>query len=151
MSTKNDAAAGVLLGGNKVTLKQKINGKLVDKEFELVPYADLPRKTRRELRNALFKAAPEHDAASDKADLFTASYEAGVIALRAAGAFVDPNDESLSAKTADELDKLIMAVGIRVLGEANRGGGDPKAEDETPAADTPTAETPAVESPEPTE
>lgn len=126
MSKTKSKAAEALTGSPTITLKQKVNGKLVDKTFELIPYEDLPRRARRELRNALFKAAPAGDAANDKADIYLASYDAGLIALRAAGAVIDPNDDTLSAKAADELDQTIMLVGLRVLGEMNSGGGDSK-------------------------
>lgn len=121
-----NAAAEALVGSPTVTLKQEVNGELVDKTFELIPYADLPRRARRELRNALFKAAPDAASASGKADVYLSAYDAGLIALRAAGAVIDPNDDSLSAANADELDQLIMMVGLRTLGEMNTSGGDPK-------------------------
>lgn len=125
--TKKNAAVEALIGSPTVTLKQKVNGKLVDREFELIPYADLPRRARRELRNALFKAAPDASSASQKADVYLSAYDAGLIALRAAGAVIDPNDDSLSAANADEVDQLIMMVGLRTLGEMNSStGGDPK-------------------------
>lgn len=125
-SEKRGAADALL--GNTVTIKQRDkDGNLVDKTVTLVPYADLPRRSRRELRNALFKAAPDESSASGKMDLYLASYDAGVIALRAAGATIDPNDESLPAADADALDQTIMLVGLRVLGEMNAGSeGDPK-------------------------
>lgn len=88
----------------------------------LLAYADMPRKARRELRNALFKAAPDAASATDKMDVFLAAYDAGVIALRAAGATIDPNDESLTTAEGDALDQTIMLVGLRVLGEMNPGG-----------------------------
>ena len=138
MSTKTKSkgkAAEALLGGKTVTLKQRdASGRLVDREFELIPYADLPRKTRRELRNALFKAAPAGDSATDKADIYLSAYDAGLIALRAAGAVIDPNDDTLSAANADALDQLIMLVGLRTLGEmsAANSDGDSKNAGETP-------------------
>src|SRR5690606_32158460 len=96
-------AAGVLLGAPTVTIKQRdAQGKLVDREFELIPYDDLPRRVRREIRNALFKAAPDLDSVTGKADIYLAAYDVGLIALRAAGAVIDPNDDSLSPAVADE-------------------------------------------------
>src|SRR5690554_5569151 len=94
---QDTSAVDALTGSPTVTLKQKENGKLVDREFELIPYEDLPRKARRELRNALFKAAPDAASATDKADVYLSAYDAGLIALRAAGAVIDPNDDTLSA------------------------------------------------------
>lgn len=127
--TKKTAAVDALTGSPTVTLKQLENGKLVDREFTLVPYEDLPRKARRELRNALFKAAPDAASASEKADVYLSAYDAGLIALRAAGAVIDPNDDTLTARNADALDQLIMMVGLRTLGEmsaANSNEGDSK-------------------------
>jgi len=123
-ASKTSSAADALTGARTVTLKQKVNGKLVDREFELIPYADLPRKARRELRNALFKAVPDDGSASEKADMYLSAYDAGLVALRAAGAEIDPNDDNLSAANADALDQLIMLVGLRTLGEMSTVGGD---------------------------
>lgn len=132
-NTKSKKQAGpeaALLGSGTITIKQKENGKLVDREFDLIPYADLPRKARRELRNALFKAAPDAASATDKADVYLSAYDAGLIALRAAGAVIDPNDDTLSPANADALDQTIMLVGLRTLGEMsaanNEESGDPK-------------------------
>lgn len=129
-----NAAEAALLGAGKITLQQKVNDKLVEREFELIPYTDLPRKARRELRNALFKAAPAGDSATDKADIYLSAYDAGLIALRAAGAVIDPNDDTLSAANADKLDQTIMLVGLRTLGEMNAANsdGDSKNAGETP-------------------
>ena len=121
---QDTSAVDALTGSPTVTLKQKENGKLVDREFELIPYEDLPRKARRELRNALFKAAPDAASATDKADLYLSAYDAGLIALRAAGAVIDPNDDTLSAQDADALDQTIMLVGLRTLGEMNTANND---------------------------
>lgn len=121
---EQSATAQVLLGSSLVTIPQLEGKEVVYKTFELVPYSDLPRKTRRELRNSLFKAAPQVDSASDKADIYLSAYDAGLVALRAAGAQINPNDESMDADLADELDQTIMVVGIRVLGEMNSGGSD---------------------------
>ena len=123
MSKTKSKKASEALTGPTVTLKQRnAQGKLVDREFELIPYDDLPRKARRELRTALFKAAPDGASATDKADIYLAAYDAGLIALRAAGAEIDPNDDSLSTANADALDQLIMLVGLRTLGEMSTGG-----------------------------
>src|SRR5690606_14350861 len=93
---KSEKKRAEALLGNTVTIKQKDkDGKPTDKTFELIPFADLPRRSRRELRNALFKAAPDESSATGKADIYLSAYDAGVIALRAAGAVIDPNDESL--------------------------------------------------------
>ena len=107
----------VLLGHGLVTIPQREGDKVVRKTFELIAYADMPRQVRRQLRNALFKAAPSPDSTSDKADMYLSSYEAGLIALRAAGATIDPNDEELPVEDADVLDQAIMIVGLRTLGE----------------------------------
>jgi hypothetical protein len=121
------SAAGVLLGAPAITIKQRdAQGNLVDRTFELTPYDDLPRRVRREIRNALFKAAPDADAATGKADVYTSAYEAGVIVLRAAGAIIDPNDDTLPADVADETDQRIMLAGLRVFGDMNKAGGDGK-------------------------
>src|SRR5690606_29757549 len=94
LMSKKSKKASEALTGSTVTLKQRnAQGKLVDKTFELIPYDDLPRKARRELRNALFKAAPDGASATDKADIYLAAYDAGLIALRAAGAEIDPDDD----------------------------------------------------------
>lgn len=120
-------AAGVLLGAPTVTIKQRdAQGNLVDRTFELTPYDDLPRQTRRQIRNAVFKAAPDLDSATGKADIYLAAYDVGLIALRAAGAVIDPNDDSLSPDVADELDQTISVVGLRVIGDMNKAGGDGK-------------------------
>lgn len=135
---QDTSAVDALTGSPTVTIKQRENGKLVDREFELIPYEDLPRKARRELRNALFKAAPDAASATDKADVYLSAYDAGLIALRAAGAVIDPNDDTLSAANADALDQTIMLVGLRTLGEmntANSNEGDSKNASETPEAE----------------
>src|SRR5690606_7005559 len=104
-------AAGVLLGAPTVTIKQRdAQGKLVDREFELIPYDDLPRQTRRQIRTAGSKAAPHPDSATGKADIYLAAYAVGLIAPRAAGAVTDPNADSLSPAVADELDQTISVV-----------------------------------------
>lgn len=110
--------AGLLVGGNTVA----INGKTID----LIPFADLPRRARRELRNALFKAAPDNSSTNNKMDLYLAAYEVGLIALHASGAHIDPNDDTLDPETADELDQIITLVGFRMLGDMNAGASDPK-------------------------
>lgn len=133
---KKNAAADALLGSGTVTIKQRENGKLVDREFDLIPYADLPRKARRELRNALFKAAPDAASATDKADVYLSAYDAGLIALRAAGAVIDPNDDSLSAANADALDQLIMLVGLRTLGEMSAANNDESGDSKNAEEDT---------------
>ena len=136
-----EGAAGVLEGAATVTIKQKVdNGKggykLVDEEFELTPYADLPRRTRRELRNALFKAAPAADSATDKSDVYLSAYDAGLIVLRAAGAVIDPNDDTLSAANADALDQTIMLVGLKALGEMRLGNDEGDSKNAEPEAAT---------------
>lgn len=129
------SAAGVLLGAPAVTIKQRdAQGNLVDRTFDLIPYDDLPRQTRRQIRNAVFKAAPDLDSATGKADIYLAAYDVGLIALRAAGAVIDPNDDSLSAGVADDLDQTISVVGLRVIGEMNKAGGDSKNAPDAPEA-----------------
>lgn len=137
-NTKKQAgpAEAALLGSGTVTIKQRENGKLVDREFDLIPYADLPRKARRELRNALFKAAPDAASATDKADVYLSAYDAGLIALRAAGATIDPNDDTLSAANADALDQLIMLVGLRTLGEMSAANNDESGDSKNAEEDT---------------
>lgn len=136
-NTKKQAGPeAALLGSGTVTIKQRENGKLVDREFDLIPYADLPRKARRELRNALFKAAPDAGSATDKADVYLSAYDAGLIALRAAGAVIDPNDDSLSAANADALDQLIMLVGLRTLGEMSAANNDESGDSKNAEEDT---------------
>lgn len=138
---KKNAAADALTGSPTVTLKQKESdgkggSRLVDREFELIPYEDLPRKARRELRNALFKAAPDAGSATDKADVYLSAYDAGLIALRAAGAVIDPNDDSLSAANADALDQTIMLVGLRTLGEMSAANNDESGDSKNAEEDT---------------
>src|SRR5690606_25075578 len=98
------------------------------------PYEDLPRQTRRQIRNAVFKAAPDLDSATGKADMYLAAYDVGLIALRAAGAVIDPDDASLSAGVADDLDQPSSVVGLRVIGEMNKAGGDSKSAPDAPEA-----------------
>lgn len=132
-------AAGALLGAPAVTIKQRdAQGNLVDRTFELTPYDDLPRQTRRQIRNAVFKAAPDPDSATGKADIYLAAYDVGLIALRAAGAVIDPNDDSLSAGVADDLDQTISVVGLRVIGDMNKVGGDGKNAPDAAEAETET-------------
>src|SRR5690606_7495873 len=128
-------AAGVLLGPPAVTIKQRdAEGNLVARTCGLTPYDGLPRQTRRQIRNAVFKAAPDLDSATGKADIYLAAYDVGLIALRAAGAVIDPNDDSLSAGVADDLDQTISVVGLRVIGEMNKAGGDSKNAPDAPEA-----------------
>lgn len=138
---QDTSAVDALTGSATITLKQRESDgkgghKLVDREFDLIPYGDLPRKARRELRNALFKAAPDAASATDKADVYLSAYDAGLIALRAAGAVIDPNDDSLSAKNADALDQTIMMVGLRTLGEMSAANSPEQAGDSKNAEST---------------
>lgn len=116
-------AAGVLLGDGTIRLKQPdAKGKLVEREFTLTPYEDLPRRVRLKVRNALAKAMPDASSVTGKPDIFDAGYEAGLVVLRAAGAIIDPDDESLPFEEAEALDAAIAAIGIKALGEMNAGG-----------------------------
>lgn len=123
--------AQLLISGDTVT----VAGQTV----KLIPYADLPRKVRRDLRNALYKAAPDQGSVSDKSDVYLAAFDAGIITLKACGVNIDPNDETLDAAEADALDQTIMIVGIRTLGSMPSSDGESKNAESNPSEDQPNA------------
>lgn len=108
-----------------------INGK----KIKLKAFADLPRSVRRQIRNSLFKAAPNDG--TDKMDLYTAGFDAGLTVLKALGVNIDPNDESLPLDEAEALDQVVFQVGLRVMGEMNEDGGGRKNAKEKPKAEEP--------------